>query len=219
MTQTAIEEIVRIASPAPAPMGLSCDGTDIWICSYETSRVYGIKSNTGAIFEEGQAPGKPIGMVVTGDALRVVCSEGGENDTRMIRRYVMGHGFKSNEGIACPEDTGSFLAYDGSALFLSQRYLNQILELSDDGAVARTIPIGHQITGIIVIGGRFYVTVTDGNDSANHRLARVDAHGEQRQYEEIARFNFLPRSLGFDGTKLWTTDRDRAELVGFALPA
>ena len=31
MTQTAIEEIVRIASPAPAPMGLSCDGTDIWI--------------------------------------------------------------------------------------------------------------------------------------------------------------------------------------------
>jgi len=134
----------------------------------------------------------------------------------MIRRYVMGHGFKSNEGIACPDDTGSFLAYDGSALFLSQRFLNQILELSDDGSVARTIAIGHQITGIIVIGGRFYVTVTDGNDSANHRLARVDANGER--YEEIARFDFLPRSLGYDGTKLWTTDRENSEIVAFAIP-
>ena len=219
MTSTAIEEIVRIASPASRPMGLSCDGTDIWVGSWDLSRVYGIRSNTGEVFEENQAPGRPIGMVVTGDSLRVVCSENGDEDNRFIRRCVFGHGFKNNEAITCPEDTGSFLAYDGDALFLSQRYLHQIVELQDDGTVTRTIPVGQQITGMIVIGGRFYLTVTDGNDTTDHRLALLDARGDRPTYEEIARFDFLPRSLGFDGTHLWTTDRDKTELVAFAIPA
>lgn len=218
MTLTAIEEIVRIASPAPRPMGLSCDGNDIWVGSWDASRVYGIRSKTGEVFEENQAPGRPLGMVVTGDSLRVVCSENGDDDNRFIRRCVFGHGFKTHEAIACPDDTGSFLAYDGEALYLSQRFLQQIVELNDDGNVVRTIPVGQQITGMIVIGGKFYLTVTEGNDTSNHRLARLDARGDRPQYEELARFDFLPRSLGFDGTRLWTTDRDKAELVGFALP-
>jgi len=218
MTQTAIEEIVRVASPAHRPMGLSCDGTDIWVGCYETSRLFGIRAATGAIFEENAAPGRPIGLVVTGDALRVVCSENGDDDHRFIRRYVMGHGFKTGDAIACPDDSGSFLAYDGDALYLSQRFLHRILELTERGTLVRTIPVGHQITGIIVIGGLFYLTVTDGNESTNHRLARIDARGERQTYEEIARFDFLPRSLGYDGTKLWTTDREGSELVAFALP-
>ncbi len=218
MTPSAIEEIVRIASPAPRPMGLSCDGTDIWVGSWDASRVYGIRSKTGAVFEENQAPGRPIGMVVTGDSLRVVCSENGDDDNRFIRRMVMGRGFKNKEALACPGDTGSFLAYDGEALYLSQRFLHQIIELNDDGSVARTIPVGQQITGMTVIGGKFYLTVTDGNDTHNHRLARLDGRGETPTYEEVARFDFLPRSLGFDGTRLWTTDRDKTELVAFTLP-
>ena len=93
-TLASIDELVRIPSPGPAPQALACDGSDIWVASAETHRLYGLRGNTGAVFEEAEAPGSPIGMVVTGESLRVVTSE--HDDSRFIRRYVVGHGFKRN---------------------------------------------------------------------------------------------------------------------------
>src|SRR5215469_16834486 len=124
---TTIEEVLRLPSPAPAPQALACDGDHLWLGSWETQRIYGIDRTHFTVFEEMNAPGKPVGMVSTGDELRVVVSEG--DDNRFIRRYVPGHGFKSNDKLACPEDTGSFLAFDGECLWLSQRHNHRVLEL------------------------------------------------------------------------------------------
>ncbi|MDQ6926413.1 MAG: hypothetical protein M3154_09280, partial [Candidatus Eremiobacteraeota bacterium] len=118
-TLSTIEELLRIPAPCPGPMGLACDGPDLWIGSYDTCRIYGMVAMQGRVFEEAIAPGRPFGLTVTGDALRVVVGDrdDGGTDDRFIRRYIMGKDFKS-DAIRCPGGTGSFLAYDGDRLYL-----------------------------------------------------------------------------------------------------
>src|SRR5579864_3866802 len=153
-----LDEIVRIPSPAPSPQSLAHDGEHLWLGSWETSRVYGIVPSQGRVFEEAQAPGRPVGSTVVGDELRFVCSEKGDADERFIRRFVPGHGFKSREVGACPDDTGSFLAYDGEHLWLSQRYNKRILELDPQWRVVRTLDVGEEIVGLAWVGDRLYVS-------------------------------------------------------------
>ena len=216
MNQTfaAIDELLRMPAPCPAPMGVACDGRDLWIGSFETNRIYGVRAMQGTVFEEAEAPGQPFGITVTGDALRVIVSEGPEGD-RYIRRYIMGKKFKT-EKIPCPELTGSFLAYDGDRLYVSQRDNQTIIEIDETGTVLRTIPVPRQITGMVVVGGRFYLVTTPNRDSDDYRLLCLDARKEQPEIHELASLPFAGRSLAFDGSKFWTSDRDRNELVAFA---
>ncbi len=214
-TLSTIEELLRIPSPCPSAMGLACDGTDLWIGSFETNRIYGLNAQQGRVFEETVAPGRPFGLTVTGDALRVVVGQ--DDDDRFIRRYIMGKDFKS-EKIRCAEGTGSFLAYDGDRLYLSQRDNQCILELDESGRVLRTIPVPRQITGMVIVAGRFYLVTTESREVDDHRLLCLDARKEQPEVHELASIPFVARSLGFDGSKLWTNDRGENQIVAFAKP-
>jgi hypothetical protein len=215
-TLAPIEELQRIPSPGPLPQGLACDGTDLWIGAIETHRIYGVRSQTGAVFEENVAPGALIGMVVVGDSIRAVASEGPEGD-RFIRRYVIGHGFKS-EAIACPDHTGSFLAWDGDHLFLSQRFEQRILELDPSGGIVRTIPVPRQITGMVIVNGTFHLMTCENKACDDMRVLRLDARKETPQVTELAGVPFIARSLTWDGTKFWTTAREANEVVAFTIP-
>jgi len=215
-TLSPIEEVLRMPSPGPAPMGIACDGTDIWVGSYESDRIYGMNAQQGTVFEEAQVPGAtPFGMCVTGDALRVVCSD--DEGDRTIRRYIMGKDFKSDV-IRCPDGTGSFIAYDGDRLYLSQRDNKRILELDEAGAVLRTIDVPAMPTGMVVVGGRFYLTTLPSKDSTDVRLACLDARKDQPEYHELAAIPFAARGLGFDGTKFWTVERESNTIIAFAKP-
>jgi hypothetical protein len=217
-TLVAVDELQRIPSPGPGPQALACDGTDIWVASAETHRLYGLRGNTGAVFEEAQSPGQPIGMVVTGDALRIVTSEelADDDDARFIRRYVVGHGFK-REALACPDSTGSFLAYDGDNLFLSQRYHQRILQLDPAGVVQRKIMAPRQICGMVIVNGCFFLmTTADRDEPDDYRVIRLDARKPEPEAVELARVPFIARSLAWDGTKFWTSSRKTNEIVAFA---
>jgi hypothetical protein len=217
-TLVAIDELQRIPSPGPEPQALACDGTDIWVASAETYRLYGLRGNTGAVFEESESPGQPIGMVVTGDSLRMVTSEERpeDADTRLIRRYVVGHGYKT-ETLPCPDGTGSFLAYDGDNLFLSQRFHQRILQLDPSGAVQLTIPAPRQIVGMVIVNGFFFLmTSADRNEPDDYRVIRLDARKPEPVAVELARVPFMARSLAWDGAKFWTNSRKTNEIVAFA---
>lgn len=214
-TLSTIEELVRIPAPCPSPMGLACDGPDLWIASSETNRIYGLKAQQGTVFEETAVPGRPFGLTVTGDALRVIV--GDENDDRWIRRYIMGKDFKSDK-VACPDHSGSFIAYDGDRLYLSQRYAKVILELDEAGTVLRTIPVPRQITGMVIVAGRFYLVTTESREVDDYRLLCLDARKEHPDVHELAAIPFGARSLGYDGTKFWTNDREQNAIVAFAKP-
>src|SRR5436190_160038 len=74
----------------------------------------------------------------------------GPEDDRYLRRYFPGKGF-SDERIACPDFTGSYLSFDGSDLYLSQWYNHRILKLDAAGKILREIAVGAEISGHVFI--------------------------------------------------------------------
>jgi hypothetical protein len=219
-TLSEIEELFRIPSPAPANQALAVDGTTLWMGSLETKRIYGVDSRQGRVIEENEAPGRPIGMCVVGDELRVLCSENGKEDNRFVRRYVPGHGFKEKDKLACPDDTGSFVAYDGTALFLSQRFKKRILEIDDKGCELRVVAeVQREISGMTIFEGCFYLATSGGIDSGDYRITKVDTRKGTLQITDLASVPFEPRSLAFDGQRFWTNQRWEAQFVAFKLPS
>lgn len=210
-----IKELLRLPAPAPRPQALACDGTTMWMGSLETQRIYAIDTEHWTVGQEAQAPGKPYGMTVVGDELRVLCGLP-ENDDRYIYRFVPGHGFK--ELFACPEDTGSQLSYDGEFLYMSQWYKRRILEVDAQGNVLREIPLEHQICGQVIADGAFYAVTVEDETTTDYWLTRVDARGDKVESKDLARIPFAARALAFDGERFWTNHRENHEIVAFAKP-
>jgi hypothetical protein len=214
-TMKTVTEVRRMPSPAPRPQSLAFDGETLWMGSLETCRIYGIDPLHWTVREEMQAPGKPYGMTVIGDELRVLLSEG-EEDHRVIRKFVPGHGFKS-EAIACPDDTGSQLSYDGDRLYVSQWYNKRIISLDESGNVGTTVQAPHGICGQVVFGGFFYVLGTDDEESDEYFLTRIDARNGAPKADDVARVNFQGRALAFDGSRFWSNHREKHEIVAFSV--
>ncbi len=213
-----VTELRRLPSPAPQPHAIAFDGTRLWMGSLLSHRLYSIDPASWTARDEGQAPGRPWGMTVVGDELRVMCGEGAD-DTRIIRRFVPGHGFKMRDGaIPAPDDTGSQLAYDGDRLYVSQWYNKRILSLDETGAVGSVIELPHEIAGQVVVDGRFYAVTTDDEETEEYFLTRVDARGPQPIAEDIARIPWRVRALAFDGTNFWTNHREADQMIAFARP-
>lgn len=214
-TLPSIEELLRMPAPCPSPFTLACDGPNLWVGSNETCRIYGVDAQHGTVFEEARIPGKPFGGVVTGKSLRVIV--GDADDNRKIRRYVFGKDFKT-EAIPCPNDTGSFLGYDGDCLFVSQRFDKQIVEIDESGTTLRTIPTPREVTGMTIVGGIFYLVTVDTDRADDYRLLRMDARHDVPETIELAAIPFPARSLAFDGTRFWTNWRAENAIIAFAKP-
>jgi hypothetical protein len=208
-----VTEALRLPSPAPRPQSLAFDGEKLWMGSIETNRLYAIDPRQWTVTEEDKAPGKPWGMTAIGDELRVICGEG-EDDDRVVRRFLPGHGFKTQAAIRCPDGTGSQLSYDGNWLYVSQWYNRRLLGLDEQGNVVRRIDLPRQVCGQCYVDGSFYLVTTDDEDSGEYFLTKVSVNGAQRS-EDIARIPFAARSLAYDGARFWTNHREANQIVAF----
>jgi hypothetical protein len=211
-----IKEALRLPSPAPRPQSIAFDGERLWMGSVDTSRVYAIEPHQWTVLEETPAPGKPWGMAVVGDELRVLCGETDE-DHRRIRRFVPGHGFKSREVIECPDDTGSHLSYDGVRLYVSQWYNKLILGIDEAGAVVKKIALPRGICGQTYADGAFYAITTDDEDGEDYFLTRVSSNGGAPKVEDLARVPLQARGLAYDGSRFWTNHREHNAIVAFTI--
>lgn len=215
-TLKTITEVMRMPSPAPRPQALAADGGVLWMGSLDTCRLYAIDIAHWTVRDETQAPGKPYGTTVMGDELRVLLSEG-EDDHRIIRRYIPGHGFKNEGAIGCPDDTGSQLAFDGDRLYVSQWYNRKIISLDANGNVGSVIEAPHGICGLTIAGGVFYVLGTDDEDGNRYFLTRIDARNGSPKIEDLAHVNFQGRALAYDGSRFWSNHREKHEIVAFTV--
>jgi hypothetical protein len=213
-----IGELQRRASPAPKPQSLAWDGATLWMGSIETKRIYGINPATWKVAWESAAPGKPWGMTLMDNELRVICGETAE-DHRIIRRCLPGHGFDGKFGIPCPDDSGSQLGYDGRRLHLSQWYPRKVLALGAEGQVERVIAVPHGICGQVFVDGLIFLLTTDEEKAGDYWLTRVDPRPATPAIEDIALIPFAARALAFDGERFWTNHRERDQIVSFARPA
>jgi hypothetical protein len=214
MTLSDIADVQRRPSPAPEPQSLGFDGALLWMGSRQTRRMYAIDVLDWTARDEGEAPGTPWGLTVAGDDLRVVCGEA-PDDNRFVRRFIPGRGWPSNDRIACPDDTGSYLGFDGDRLFITQWYRRRIVGIDAQGAVASTIAVPHQICGCVIVEGRFFLVTTDDETTTDYWLTRVDARGAEPVIADVARIGFAARSLAYDGVRFWTNHRERNEIVAF----
>ncbi len=209
-----IQELQRLASPAPKPQSLAWDGTTLWMGSRETKRIYAINPTTWTVGWECAAPGTPYGITVVGSELRVLCSETTE-DHRVIRRCVPGQGFDPDFALPCPDDTGSQLSYDGQRLHVSQWYPKKVVAVAADGKPERVIAAPHGICGQVFVDGTLYLAGTDAEDTLEYWLTRMDLRGATPVIADVARIPFQARALTWDGTKFWSNHREQNQIVAF----
>ena len=209
-----IQELQRLASPAPKPQSLAWDGTTLWMGSRETKRIYAINPTTWTVGWECAAPGTPYGITVVGSELRVLCSETTE-DHRVIRRCVPGQGFDPDFALPCPDDTGSQLSYDGQRLHVSQWYPKKVVAVAADGNPERVIAAPHGICGQVFVDGTLYLAGTDAEDTLEYWLTRMDLRGATPVIADVARIPFQARALTWDGTKFWSNHREQNQIVAF----
>jgi hypothetical protein len=211
-----IAERERLVSPAPTPQALTWHQKELWMGSRDLPRVYRMERKSWKVTEEREAPGTPWAAISAGQSLWFTLGEGPDDD-RYLRRYVSGQGF-SEERIACPEFTGSYLSYDGEHLYLSQWYKHRILKLDLKGNILREIAIHEEISGHVFATEVIYVLRGTEQGEGDWRIARLDPEEETPQIEDLARVPFQCRSLAFDGEHFWTNHREADRIVSFAMP-
>jgi len=135
-----------------------------------------------------------------------------------VRRFIPGHGFRSDGGFAAPDHTGSQLGYDGDSLYISQWYNRRIIALDDTGTPGITIEVPHQICGQVVVDGLFYLVTTEKENEGDYWLTRVDARGATVRSDDLARIPFPARALAFDGERFWSNHRAADQIIAFARP-
>ena len=212
-----ITELRRMPAPAPRPQAIAFDGEALWIGSIETEHLYAITPATWSVRDEGAAPGKPWGMTVTGDDLRVLCGLP-PNDDRYVFRFIPGHGFKQTDRFVCPDETGSHLSWDGTRLYVSQWYNKRILSVDGAGAIVAIVDLPHEVVGHTYVDGSFYSITTDDEHSGLYYFTRIDLRDGKPKIDDIAEVHFDARGLAYDGERFWTNHREHNEIVAFAPP-
>lgn len=210
-----VQELQRLASPVPQPQALAWDGTLLWVGSRATKEICAIDPSSWSVRWQTTAPGTPYGMTAYNGELRVLCGETAD-DNRLVRRCLPFQGFDPAYLLACPDDTGSQLGYDGNRLHISQWYAKKVLAVADDGRVQRVITVPHGICGQVFVDGVLYLATTDDEETTDYWLTRVDVSTPTPQATDVAQIPFAARALAFDGERFWTNHRAQDQIVAFA---
>jgi len=206
--------VAEFDAPEPAPQSLVFDGERLWVGSWETKTIVAV-DRTGRKGTHFAAPGRPVGGTFVNGRSWYVLSD--EHDDRTVRS-VDGHGHWGEDAFECPHDAGSFLSWDGTDLWLSQRYNKRVLRLDPTSHdAAQVVPIGEQILGQTWIGDWLYLSLWLGKERGGARLARV-LGSDPSDLQILASSPSAMVSLAYDGDALWSNDPRRGRVVAFSLP-
>jgi hypothetical protein len=209
------QELDRRPSPAAQPHPLTYRDGFLWMGSRVTDRIYAIDPKTWSVHKEFETPGKPYGITTFGDELRVVIAHGEEED-RYLYRLIPDRGFDLESKTACPDFTGSYIAAQGSTIYLGQLGLHRILLLNSDATVQREIPMETRFAGLAFgPGGDLYIISAD-EEFENLKFGTLDVAQSPPRFESIRPLPDAARSIAYDGTRWWTCLRDEDEIASFS---
>ena len=218
---SAMTELERHVSPVQNPQGLAWDGNVMWVTSAANGRLYAIEPQTWRVQREFVPPSEALGITYAGSDFRLVLAPDiGEQDLERDHRYV--YRFSPDAGFSqcfvCPHHSGSFLAYAGGALFVSQAWDKKIIEVDDSGGARREVQLERRPVGMTIVNGAFYLVTVD-DEWVDGRFDRLALNGDPSSLEALRALPFKPRSVAFDGERFWTADRNNDGLVSFPFPA
>jgi hypothetical protein len=209
-----VKELRRHASPGGRPQPLAFHKNVLWVGCWDTDRLYAIDPPSWKVIDEVAAPGRPYGIAVIGNDLRVVVAIGTDED-RYLFRLVPGQGFDEASKTPCPDFTGSYLTSDGSTLYMTQLGLRRIVVLDDKSAIQREIPLTTRCLGIAFgAAGTFYMIAAD-EEFENLQLATLDVRSADPKPSPISGLADDARGLAYDGSTWWTSHREASEIVAF----
>jgi hypothetical protein len=213
----SITEQRRETSPTITPQALAWHQGALWVGSRDLRRICGIGVDGWKVFKEAEAPGIPWAAVSSGEALYFNLGEG-PNDDRYIRLFRPDLGFSENDGIACPDFTGSYLSYHEQHIYLSQWYKHRVLKLDARGETLSVYDVGAEICGHSIVDGTLYLLRGTEQGDEDWKISRLNLQTPAGAIEDLGRVPFPCRSLTFDGESFWTNHRAANEIVRFALP-
>lgn len=216
-TTKQIHEVQRRPAPAARCQPLALFEGLLWTGSWETDRIYAVDPKTWSVVHDVPAPGKPYGIAPLGDALHVVVSDNGEEDDRYLYRFTPRDGFIAGSKTACPQMTGSHIASDGKQLYLGQAHERRIVTLDAAYAITEEFALTTR-TGGFGFGpaGELYFLAADAEfDNLTFGTLALKAGGST--FEAIAPFDAGCRSLAFDGSVWYTSNREAGEIVAFTV--
>lgn len=182
--------------------------------SWDTNHIYGVDPKSWTVKEDVAAPGTPYGIAPLDGALYVVVSDGGDEDDRYLYRFAPGGGFDASSKTPCPDLTGSHLASDGKQLFLGQMHNRRIVTLDAQTQITSEIPLPTRCGGFgFGPGGQLYMISAD-DEFEKLELATLDLDGTMKR---LAPIEFGARSLAYDGSVWYTSDREAGFVVSFTL--
>ncbi|HZY98493.1 MAG TPA: hypothetical protein VFE36_02885 [Candidatus Baltobacteraceae bacterium] len=209
-----IQELTRRPSPAPRIQPLALHEGLLWMGSWDTHHIYGVDPQTWTVKEDVAAPGQPFGIAPLDGALHVVVSLGGDDDDRYLFRFDPGSGFDLGSETPCPDMTGSHLASDGRQLFLGQMHNRRIVTLDAKAQITSEIPLPTSCGGFgFGPDGTLYMIAAD-DDFEKLEIGTLDRSGK---FDVLAPIDFGARSLVYDGSAWFTSDREAGFIVSFTL--
>jgi hypothetical protein len=209
-------EMNRRPAPAGRPFGLALSGGSLWNGTWESNVIYRLDPQTLAVKGQVQSPGRPYGIVDAGGELIVVVAHGEEDDRYLYR--IRNGAIDLSSKTPCPDVTGSFVATNGSTLYLGQMHYRRILEMDFDYTVRRMIQLPTRCAGFSFGGdGRFYMISAD--DEFDHlKLGTIDITSDSPAFQELSDMPEAARNLLYDGSQFWTSLRDDHEIATFNAP-
>ena len=215
MKLPSITETQLRQAPTKTPQALAWDGRALWMSSRDLGTLHKIDTTKWESVEEVDPPGVVWAAVASNGAMYLTIGKG-LNDDRYVYRYSAKDGFRKL--FACPDFTGSYLSYDGEAVYLSQWYEKRILRYDDQGKITRTIEVGAEICGHTFVNGTLYVLRGVEKPNEDWRIARLDPREEKPKVDDLAVVPFAARSLTFDGERFWSNYRAADTTIAFTLP-
>jgi hypothetical protein len=211
-----IVERRRERAPMPEPQGLALRDDGYWITFRGVPMLYALDRATWSLTEIARLTGTAWGLVAIGDEVAAVCARE-PDDCRSIHRFDA-VGREIAAPVPCPSDTGSYLAYDGRELYVSQWYERRIFRLRDDGSFEQVARSPRGICGIAAVDGRLAVLNTADEETNEYFLTMLDPRDPAAKPLDVARVPFAARSLTRAGDGYLTNHRERGEIVTFDVP-
>ena len=210
-----VSELARFASPVPGPQGLAWDGEMMWMTSAANGRLYAVEPQTWTVQREFVPPAQAFGITYAGSDFRLILAPDIddpdlERDHRYVYRFSPDAGFL--QCFVCPDNSGSFLAYSGGTLYLSQAWDKKIIELDERGGAVREVQLRRRPVGMTIVEGVFYLVTVD-DEWVDGRFDRLALDAEAPSLEALRSLPFKPRSVTFDGEQFWTADRNNDAVV------
>ena len=203
----------RFKTMLPAPQGLAVAGPRVFVSFRENPRIFTLDLSSSRCDLWTIAPGPPWGLAASEDRLWAVCGYGPNADRHVVEFDATGN--QCSSPTRCPDGTGSYIAFDGRDLFLSQWYEQRVFRLTEARAFEPLFKTTRGICGIAADSGMLTLLTTADEETLEYHLERYELSDPAGGSVDVAAVPFRARSLAWTGSEYLTNHREAGEIVAF----